>query len=116
MRAAIVLAGTLLFFSSALLAGSTGGVASKPILVAVANVSSSQAAGTVEMKAARVSEIETQVSEGSLEKFGATGLPQLLVAATVSTSEAVRKAASVTKETQMPEGSLEKFNATGLAE
>ena len=45
MRAAIVLAGTLLFFSSALLADSTGGVASKPILLAVANVSSSQ--GTV---------------------------------------------------------------------
>ena len=54
MRAAIVLAGTLLFFSSALFADSTGGAASKPILVAVANVSSSQAAGTVEMKAARV--------------------------------------------------------------
>ena len=37
MRAAIVLAGTLVFFSSALLADSTGGVTSKPILVAVAN-------------------------------------------------------------------------------
>ncbi len=116
MRAAIVLAGTLVFFSSVLLADSTGGVASKPTLVAVANVSSSQAAGTVEMKAARVAEVETQVLEGSLEKFGATGLPELLVAATVSTSQAVRKAASVTKEAQMPEGSLEKFNATGLAQ
>ena len=114
MRAAIVLAGTLMFFSSALLADSTGGVASKPILLAVANVSSSQ--GILEMKAARVSEIETQVSEGSLEKFGATGLPQLMVAATVSTSQAVRKTASVTKEAQMPEGSLEKFNSSGLAQ
>jgi len=114
MRAAIVLAGTLAFFSSALLADSTGGAASKPILLAVAKVSSSQAAGTVETKVARVAELETQVSEGSLEKFGATGLPQLLVAATVSTSQAVRKAGSVTKEAQMPEGSLEKFNATGL--
>ncbi len=116
MRAAIVLAGTLLFFSSALFADSTGGVASKPILVAVANVSSSQAAGTVEMKAARVASAETQVLEGSLEKFGATGLPELLVVATVSTGEAARKAVSVTKETEMPEGSLEKFSATGLAQ
>src|SRR5258706_1934973 len=87
MRAAIVLAGTLLFFSSALLADSTGGAASKPILLAVAKVSSSQAAGTVETKVARVAELETQVSEGRLEKFGATGLPQLLVAATVSTRD-----------------------------
>ncbi len=116
MRAAIVLAGTLLFFSSALFADSTGGVASKPILVAVAKVSSSQAAGTVEMKAARVAEVETQVLEGSLEQFGATGLPQVVVVATVSTGRAVRKAASVTKETEMPEGSLEKFSATGLAQ
>ena len=115
MRAAIVLAGTLLFFSSALFADSTGGAASKPILVAVANVSSSQAAGTVEMKAARVAGVETQVMEGSLEKFGATGLPQVVVVAKVSTS-AVRKAAGATKEAQMPEGSLEKFNATGLAQ
>ena len=111
MRAAIVLAGTLLFFSSALFADSTGGAASKPILVAVANVSSSQAAGTVEMKAARVAGVETQVMEGSLEKFGATGLPQVVVV-----GKAVRKAASVTKETEMPEGSLEKFSATGLAQ
>ena len=115
MRAAIVLAGTLLFFSSALFADSTGGVASKPILVAVANVSSSQAARTVEVKAARVAEVETQVLEGSLEKFGATGLPQVVVVAKASTS-AVRKAAGATKEAQMPEGSLEKFNATGLAQ
>jgi hypothetical protein len=116
MRAAIVLAGTLLFFSSALFAASTGGAASKPILVAVANVSSSQAAGTVEMKAARVAAVETQVTEGVLEQFGATGLPELLVVAMVSTGQAVRKAVSVTKEAQMPEGSLEKFNATGLAQ
>jgi hypothetical protein len=108
MRATIVLAGSLLFVSSALAADST-------MLLAVANVSSSQA-GTFEMKVARVAEFETQVSEGSLEKFGATGLPQLLVAAKVSTSQAVRKAAGVTKEAQMPEGSLEKFNATGLAQ
>ena len=117
MRAAIILAGTLMFFSSALFADSTGGVASKPILVAVANVSSSQAAETVEMKAARVAAVETQVMEGSLEQFGATGLPQVVVVATVSTGRAVRKAASsVTKETEMPEGSLEKFSATGLAQ
>jgi len=110
MRAAIVLAGTMLFFSSALFADSTGGV-SKPILVAVAKVSSSQAAGTVEMKAARVAAVETQVMESSLEQFGATGLPQVVIV-----GKAVRKAASVTKETEMPEGSLEKFSATGLAQ
>ena len=111
MRAAIVLAGTLLFFSSTLFADSTGGAASKPILVAVAKVSSSQAAGTVEMKAARVAAVETRVMEGSLEQFGATGLPQVVIV-----GKAVRKTVSVTKEAQMPEGSLEKFNATGLAQ
>src|SRR5712664_1683298 len=94
MRAAIVLAGTLLFFSSALFADSTGGMASKPILVAVANVSSSEAAGTVEMKAARVAEVETQVMEGSLESFGATGLPELVVVAMVSTGPAGGHAAN----------------------
>src|SRR2546427_2238140 len=116
IRAVIVVAGTLLLFSSALFAGSTGGAESKHVLGAVANVSSSQAVGTVEMKAARVAEVETQVLEGSLESFGATGLPQVVVVAKVSTGQAVRKVASVTKETQMPEGSLEKFNATGLAQ
>src|SRR3989442_12663295 len=105
MRAAIVLAGTLLFFSSALFADSTGGVASKPILVAVANVSSSQAAGTVEMKAARVAEVETQGLEGSLESFGATGLPQVVVVAKGSPGPGGRKAATRTKGNQKPEGS-----------
>src|SRR2546426_4742205 len=95
MRAAIVLAGTLLFFSSALFADSTGGAASKPILVAVANVSSSQAAGTVEMKAARAAEVETQVLEGSLEQVGARGLPQVVVAATGSTGPAGKKTANL---------------------
>jgi len=109
MRATIVLAGSLLFVSSALAADST-------ILLAVANVSSSQAAGTVEMNAARVAAIETQVSEGSLENFGATGLPQLAVAVKVSANQAVRNAAKVSKEAQISEGSLEKFNATGLAQ
>src|SRR3989442_13815573 len=109
MRAAIVLAGTLLFFSSALFADSTGGAASKPILVAVANVSSSQAAGTGEMKAARVAEGETQVLEGSLEQFGATGLPQGVGVATGSPGRAGRKGASVKKETEEPEGGLEKL-------
>src|SRR5437899_13076585 len=88
MRAAIVLAGTLLFFSSALFADSTGGAASKPILLAVANVSSSQAAGTVEMKAVRVAEVETQVAAGSPEKFDATGLPQVVLVSTVSPGRA----------------------------
>src|SRR2546428_14117879 len=76
MRAAIVLAGTLLFFSSALFADSTGGAASKPTLVAVANVSSSQAAGNVEKKGAPVAPGENQGKEGGLGNFGAQGLPQ----------------------------------------
>ena len=86
MRAAIVLAGSLLFVSSAFAA-------------------------------------ETQVPEGSLEKFGATGLVQeTLIVASVSTRQAARKAPSaakvtqVTKETQVTEGSLEKFGATGLSQ
>jgi hypothetical protein len=68
------------------------------------------------MNVARVAEVETQVSEGSLESFGATGLPQLLVEANVSTSQVARKAAGAAKEVQVPEGSLEKFSATGLAQ
>ena len=85
MRAAIVLAGSLLFFSSAFAA-------------------------------------ETQVPEGSLEMFGATGLVQeVVIVASVSTRQAAGKAPSpvktqVTKETQVTEGSLEKFGATGLSQ
>jgi len=107
MRTAIVLAGSLLFASSALVAEP------KPIVLAVAKISTSEAVAFVE-KVARVSEAETQVLEGSLEGFGATGLAQFLTVADVSTSQTAKVASSVAKETHVAEGSLEKFGATGL--
>jgi hypothetical protein len=79
MRAAIVLAGSLLFVSHAFAA-------------------------------------ETQISEGSLESFGATGLLQEVTVAKAPTSQAARKAPRTVKETQVSRGSLEKFGATGLAQ
>lgn len=107
MRTAIVLAGSLLFASSALVAEP------KPIVLAVAKISTSEAVGVVD-KVARVSEAETQVLEGSLEGFGATGLAQFLTEPEVFTSPTAKVASKVAKETQMAEGSLEKFGATGL--
>ncbi|HEY6241326.1 MAG TPA: hypothetical protein VIW78_10875 [Burkholderiales bacterium] len=59
---------------------------------------------------------ETQLAEGSLEKFGATGLQQVVVVAKTSTSQATSKTARIVKETQVSEGSLEKFGATGLSQ
>ena len=53
--------------------------------------------------------------QDSLEKFGATGLPQ---AETTIKGPAVRTAkvvSRVSKETQVSDGSLESFGATGLA-
>src|SRR2546428_9092312 len=92
MRAAIVLAGTLLFFSSALFADSTGGAASKPVLVAVAKVSSSQAAGNLAMNAVRGAADGTHVKEGSLEPLGGTGFAHGLIE-----GKAARKAGSASK-------------------
>jgi hypothetical protein len=54
--------------------------------------------------------------DGSLEKFGATGLPQAdapVKAPAVRTTKVVSR---VTKETQVAEGSLERFGATGLGQ
>lgn len=55
--------------------------------------------------------------DGSLEKFGATGLPQadapVKALAVVRTTKVVSR---VTKETQVAEGSLERFGATGLGQ
>lgn len=56
------------------------------------------------------------VFEGSLEKFGATGLPQIESAAKVAVVRPVKVSSRVTKETRVSEGSLEKFGATGLAQ
>jgi hypothetical protein len=58
---------------------------------------------------------ETQISEGNLEKFGATGLLQEVTVAKAPTSQAARKAPRTVKEAQVSEGNLEKFGATGLA-
>jgi len=113
MRTAIVLAGSLLFVSSALAAEPTGGAESKPIILAAVKVYTSEAAG-VDGKVARVIGAETQVLEGSLEGFGAIGLAQLPTAPEVSTRQAARSTARVAKEAQIAEGSLEKFGATGL--
>ena len=52
--------------------------------------------------------------DGSLEKFGATGLPQAETAAKVQASRPAKVVSRVTKETPIAEGSLEKFGATGL--
>ena len=56
------------------------------------------------------------IPEGSLEKFGSTGLPQVETVAKVAAVRPVKVSPRVTKETQVPEGSLEKFGATGLGQ
>jgi hypothetical protein len=53
--------------------------------------------------------------QDSLEKFGATGLPQS-EAAVKPASRPVKVAVRVTKESRIAESSLEKFGATGLAQ
>ena len=53
--------------------------------------------------------------QDSLEKFGATGLPQS-EAAVKPVSRPVKVAIRVTKESQIAESSLEKFGATGLGQ
>jgi hypothetical protein len=54
--------------------------------------------------------------QGSLEKFGATGLPQTETADKVSATRPAKVVSRVSKETQVSEGSLESFGATGLAQ
>lgn len=56
------------------------------------------------------------VFQGSLEKFGATGLPQTESAGKVAVVRPVKVSSRVAKETQVSEGSLENFGATGLAQ
>ena len=75
MRAAIALAGCFLI-SSSVLAGDpqvNNTAKMKPFVVALAKMPTHKAAAH---KDKRVAAIETPIAEGSLEKFGSTGLPQ----------------------------------------
>jgi hypothetical protein len=54
--------------------------------------------------------------QDSLEKFGATGLPQTETAAKVAAVRPAKVVSRVAKETQVSDGSLESFGATGLAQ
>ena len=75
MRAAIALAGCFLISSSALAAEPqlNDTAKMKPFVVALAKMPTHKAAAH---KVTRGAAIETPIAEGSLEKFGATGLPQ----------------------------------------
>jgi hypothetical protein len=75
MRAAIALAGCFLISSSVLAAEPqlNNTAKMKPIVVALAKMPAHKAAAH---KVTTGAAIETPVAEGSLEKFGATGLPQ----------------------------------------
>jgi hypothetical protein len=66
MRATIVLTGCFLISSSVF--------AANPVVVALAAVPAHKV--LVGRQAARANAAETPMVEGSLEKFGATGLPQ----------------------------------------
>jgi hypothetical protein len=56
---------------------------------------------------------ETFIPEGSLEKFGSVGLPQLEQTEAPKVRPAL-VSVRVTRETSIPEGSLEKFGSVGL--
>ncbi len=75
MRAAILVAGCFLISSSVFAAGpqANANTAMKPVVVALAPIPAHKAAVH---KVTRAAAIETPIAEGSLEKFGATGLPQ----------------------------------------
>ena len=75
MRAAIALAGCFLISSSVFAAEPqlNDTAKMKPFVVALAKMPTHKAAAH---KVTTGAAIETQVAEGSLEKFGATGLPQ----------------------------------------
>ena len=77
MRATIALASCFLISSSVFAADSqpnTSTAKMKPVVVALAAVSAHKV--VVVRQAARAAAAETPMVEGSLEKFGATGLPQ----------------------------------------
>jgi hypothetical protein len=80
MRAAIALAGCFLI-SSSVFAGEpqlNDTAKMKPFVVALAKMPTQKAAAqkAAAHKVTTGAAIETRVAEGSLEKFGATGLPQ----------------------------------------
>ena len=75
MRAAILVAGCFLVASSTFAAEPqvNASTAMKPVVVALAPAQAHKAAAH---KVTRAAAIETPIAEGSLEKFGATGLPR----------------------------------------
>ncbi len=75
MRAAILVAGCFLISPSVFAAETqaNASTAMKPVVVALARMPAHKAAAH---KVTRTAAIETPIAEGSLEKFGATGLPQ----------------------------------------
>ena len=75
MRAAIALAGCFLISSSVFAAEPQANDTAKmkPFVVALAKVPTHKAAAP---KVKSVAATETPIAEGSLEKFGSTGLPQ----------------------------------------
>jgi hypothetical protein len=74
MRATIVLAACFLISSSVFAAEPQHTAKTTPVVVALAAVPAHKV--VVVRQAARAAAAETPVAEGSLEKFGATGLPQ----------------------------------------
>jgi hypothetical protein len=74
MRATIVLTGCFLISSSVFAAEQAPAPKTNPVVVALAAVPAHKV--LVGRQAARANAAETPMVEGSLEKFGATGLPQ----------------------------------------
>jgi hypothetical protein len=74
MRATIVLASCFLISASSFAADQQPAAKLKPVVVALAAVPAHKV--VVVRQVARANATETPMVEGSLEKFGATGLPQ----------------------------------------
>ena len=74
MRATIVLASCFLFSASVFAAEPQRAAKMKPVVVAQATMPTTHKAAAREVT--RGAAIESSIAEGSLEKFGATGLPQ----------------------------------------
>jgi hypothetical protein len=111
MRAAILVAGCFLISSSAFAVEPqlNTNTAVKPVVVALATMPTPKA---VARETTRGAAIETPMTEGSLEKFGSTGLPQYTMPTPKAAAHKATRVAAV--ETPMAAGSLEKFGATGL--
>lgn len=79
MRATIVLAGCFLISASSFAAEQQPAAKLKPVVVALATTPTAHQSAARKAAASQVTRgaaIETPVAEGSLEKFGATGLAQ----------------------------------------